>query len=436
MLKIAKLKDMFKMILILASCFFSSFFANLFADDSIQFLYPNSPNIYAATSSQSLSLNVDTPKNGDAGRSSSDPYIAYLPVASSSGGVDNSEYFTASFLPEASTSYYLHFELTYNQATGSGTTKSLYVSVKGSDGNYKILSEETINTSSSSDNWAPTPTIGDICTNSGELSSCSSLSSTSAPSTADNTMLYFVIAEAGLSEIDPSETEQQNGIYVNLKISNKVYSSNEVVLDDLRKGDGQLTAVYSADFVMSELKSIYAFQYSDSFSLPPSDYKYSTVKNNGYLRDLEILTNSGEVKINELTNGKYYSFSIFFKDKYQFVTLGSNYRTERPLEIEALLESQACYLLTAGFEGEHPVVNYFRYIRDRYLNHSSLGKVFVAWYYRSAPAWAMTIYESNPLKLIIRSIAWIIYWNLKLFFAPLFLLLSLIFLTLKRRSLN
>jgi len=58
-----------------------------------------------------------------------------------------------------------------------------------------------------------------------------------------------------------------------------------------------------------------------------------------------------------------------------------------------------CFVATAAYGDEnHADVVYLRGFRDRRLQKSTCGRLFVAWYYRRGPAMAMAVMRSEALK--------------------------------------
>ncbi len=121
---------------------------------------------------------------------------------------------------------------------------------------------------------------------------------------------------------------------------------------------------------------------------------------------------NGLLDIKGLQNNTTYNVAVGLTNKYQFASRTSASLAQTPLPIEALLQKQACFLLTAGFHGGHPVVSYFRKVRDEVLMKSGPGRAFVQWYYKSAPPMAPTIHNSPVLSAMIRGAAYMAYYAL------------------------
>src|SRR5690606_14454154 len=132
------------------------------------------------------------------------------------------------------------------------------------------------------------------------------------------------------------------------------------------------------------------------------------------LLDLESTSTSGEVTIKPLVNGVTYEIVLLLEDKFQLATQVSAPLTETPQAIEALLEKQACYILSAGFQEEHFITNYFRKLRDKVLLKTTLGTSFVDWYYRTAPHYTPFIYSSPGIAFVVRCMAFMAWFLINL----------------------
>ena len=144
------------------------------------------------------------------------------------------------------------------------------------------------------------------------------------------------------------------------------------------------------------------------------------------LDDLEITNSSGEVSVSSLTNGLTYHLTLFFVSKHKIATGSSIEVDGTPREIQALLAKQACFLLTAGFEGAHPIIDYFRNFRDTVLSQSFLGKVFIKQYYKFGPKAAPYVLKHKWLGQIIRTGAYTLHFIFKNIYFILIFLVSII----------
>jgi hypothetical protein len=143
--------------------------------------------------------------------------------------------------------------------------------------------------------------------------------------------------------------------------------------------------------------------------------------------DIVSPVEEGELTIRSLENNVTYSFSVAQVDKFHQATRSSNVVTGTPLEIDAFLQSQSCYLVSAGFQEEHFVLDYFRKFRDETLVHSDMGLDFVFWYYTTAPAYAHYIYDSEVLSFIVRSLSFLLYGIMNYGVIVLFMMIAVLF---------
>ncbi len=125
--------------------------------------------------------------------------------------------------------------------------------------------------------------------------------------------------------------------------------------------------------------------------------------------------------------------SLALVNKFKFVSKLTAPKAVTPEKIEAFINKQSCYLFSAGFQTDHYVLTYFRYIRDTYLLKNGLGKLFVKWYYQTAPHWTKTIYTSESISFMVRTLGYFLYYVLNYFFLILAGLIVLIFSFRARR---
>ena len=69
--------------------------------------------------------------------------------------------------------------------------------------------------------------------------------------------------------------------------------------------------------------------------------------------------------------------------------------------------SPSCFIATAAFGSRlHPYVGLLRWFRDTYLLSNSLGRAFVAEYYRYGEHYAKYVAQSGVLKVIAQALLW------------------------------
>jgi hypothetical protein len=197
-------------------------------------------------------------------------------------------------------------------------------------------------------------------------------------------------------------------------MSNKIYTKDTFVvsMSDLRKGDARLIGDFSANATMDSglFDKVIAYKYVDTSTSISSNVPIGAATAGSIVDQTLSTSQSGEFTLSGLTNSTLYKISIAFQDKFLFATALSTSKSETPTEIQELLKKQACYLLTAGFGEEHYVIKYFRNFRDTVLVNSRAGKLFIHFYYSTAPKLAPIIYKSPVLRAAFRGIGYTLYF--------------------------
>ena len=425
--------------------------STLNAADSVRINDPSNLILTGTISGFSFTLGSDSP-SGD-GTSESAPAKAYLPIQS---GLSNQLYSTilkvtpglGSLYDIASASQYVSFPLLM---TIGSTAKYLYVAVRGgasgtsyyvsgkSASTYSNLSSSLINFSINPKDICKSVIVNNISTVCNATTGA--LDHASISSVLFKPMLYFfvtdqVLAVDGTSVIDPANANYSGGVYFESQMSNKIFTSTDLVvsLSALRKGDARLLGTFSASSTMDStlFKKVIVYQYTDTSTpilgnLPIGSASAGALMNN------DISTEqSGDFTFSGLTNSQSYKISLAFEDKFLFATTLSASQAGTPTEIQELLKKQACYLLTAGFGEEHYIISFFREYRDQVLANSWIGRKFIKVYYSSAPHYAVIIYQSQWMRLGVRSAAYLLYFFFHFYWA--ILLVCLIFLSINLRK--
>lgn len=402
---------------------------NLFGAGTVRLSAPAGPLVEAVETAPVLTLVVDAP-SGD-GTSEAAPAKVYVPIDSL--GSPNNTLFSsysnglANILPSI-TSGTLNFYLDLVP-----DSEFFEIAVKRDSTTFVVLKSSAITTTFIAGSaFKVSVGISEICAKASSQLNCSAqFASGNNPVATAQSFLYFFYSSTDLAESSTITTTNGTGIFYEFNVSNKVDNSSTITLNSLLKGDSQLTAVYTG-FAFIPLHQVIAFDYGTTQA---ADLTYSAAKTLGGIEFiLDDFATSGESKIKGLTNDRSYFFSIFFFDKYKFATKFSNVLSGTPQQIETLLEKNACFLLTAGFGGDHPVIDYFRSWRDEFLLSFSLGRLFVDFYYDWGPKIAPYILENPYLAKVVRGGAYAAYWTLefKLWGVLLFFIVALVFL--KRRN--
>lgn len=412
---------------------FFLFCSSLFGAGTARITAPGAP-VVEAFRTTTLTLVVDAP-SGD-GTSEAAPAKTYVPINST--GTPNNGLFSAyangstTVLPlitngNGSLNFYL-------ELVPDG--EIFEVAVKKDSTTFVVLKSSVITTTLlSGSSYRVSIGLDEICAKASSQLNCSSQFNVGdAPVSTAQSVLYFFYSSTDLAESTTITTTNGTGVFYELNLSNKVDNTSTITLNALLKGDSQLTAVYSG-FAYSPLHQVVAFDYG---STQAADLTYNAAKTLGGVEYiLPTGATTGQTNIKGLTNDQSYFFSIFFMDKYKFATKFSNVESGTPQNIEALLEKNACFLLTAGFGGDHPIIDYFRNWRDEFLLSFGAGRILVDFYYDWGPKLAPFILENPFMAKMVRGGAYAAYWTLefKLWAVLIFFIISLIYLK-RRDSLN
>lgn len=418
------------------------FFTSLTFAQGVTEQNPDAPVIVLNVDGNAFELYVE-PGTGK----TDSPHKTYIPVATTAAAssTDNKNY---SFFSSrnnlllfnngvSSQTASLLLRLNRTLATGEDV---FFVAFEKENGEYKVNHAETITSDSTltfvfdmadlcADTEAPCNDFDDGDTNTREVSF------NILVGVGNNTLAVNTIIS------DPSV--YTTSVVYELNMSN-IINTNQVVINDLFKGDGQLTIDYTASALV-KARSFYAIVGSATAGICAGSETDSTKSNTlaglgvtfSGLMDLKTTAVKGQVKLKDLNNDFCYPVRITFCDFYGFCTTASNQFQNAPENIQALLEKQACFFFTAGFGEEHPVVNYFQAFRDQHLRRFWLGRQFIDFYYDVAPQYTPFILERPWLQSLIRGVAYVLY---SIMHAGLWSVAILFFVTLAivqfRRTLN
>lgn len=211
-----------------------------------------------------------------------------------------------------------------------------------------------------------------------------------------------------------------DGATIQFSFSDKV-PAYSTTLNELRKGDGRLIANITGANIANGYKTVGLYKLSTEQNSTAYDTIPNTMTTNNYANVIyKPFGAEGDITFDGLTNGQDYSFVIALMDKYRFVTKVSNSMTQQPQSIQTFIQTQQCYLLSAGFQEEHYVIEYFKMIRDNYLLKNWVGTQFVHFYYWSAPRFTSYIYHSKVLSAFFRGFGYTLYFIFHHPFAALF----------------
>lgn len=448
-------------------CLLISLSSNLLANDNVRMTNPTNLQIYGTTNNASGTylLNSVNPTDGN-GLSETAAALVFAPI-SNTADPTHDLYFSlyhAGFRPFSTkdqTYSYISFPLTVN----ASVTQYLYVAVSdGANSNYKIVRKSPPPSFTTPTNTTFNLRLFDMCAIA--TTSCTNLDPTLQlpPVTGQIVKVYFFITtNGGHADGDPvtltNAGDGDGGVFFQTKLSNKVYKTTDTSIfltTPLTKGDGRVIANYSISnpistdafdrvvvFFHASAANAGALPIFPAPNLAVGDPSlYGPTYPNASLIDQSYSTSQTDSTItinnlgfnNPLVNSTAYMLSIGLMDKYKFVSNLSNAGVGTPTQIQELLKKQACYILTAGFGEEHYITNYFRAYRDHVLANSWLGRKFIRFYYRTAPHYALIIYRSETLRLIVRGFAYSVYFIFNYGIFVLIFLGSCYFLNILRKN--
>lgn len=252
--------------------------------------------------------------------------------------------------------------------------------------------------------------------------------------------LYFFITSDTYADGDTIDESAlpSGGLYYRTYFSGKLYTASQYTptLASPQKGDGRAYLFFRSD-LMPYAYHAAVVSYNSAQAI---ENNYAAASGAGTILKDDFSSCNGEDQeftVSGLTNSQEYHLSVACIDKFQYATLFDQSVSVTPESIDAFLKKNACYLISAGFQREHYVLAYFRDFRDQVLAHSSWGKKFISWYYRTAPKYALYIVHHPFLSAVMRGIAYFLYfifrfWNLLLIPVPFIIALLYYFLRGKR----
>ncbi|WP_412472243.1 CFI-box-CTERM domain-containing protein [Halobacteriovorax sp. RT-2-1] len=296
------------------------------------------------------------------------------------------------------------------------TNEELYVALKDNDNSnpaFRIVTQIP-----SSQVEAPFVSFADICSTS-ELNCAGITDSIASIKDSVELVLFFMPNDTDYSSNEEVEIPDAVGraIYFKLVISAAATDiRTRATLNIIGTYAGDQTAVieYTGDHGGNGA-------YISRMALYVQSGGGVVTRNINDIRIVEDQSNEGNVKVTNLTNNTTYSSAISYLDHFGYVGPGSvsnadlatqtgNYQLK---PIEKLLSQNQCYLVTAGFQRDHYVLNYFRVIRDEYLMKTTLGAAFVDFYYSSAPFFVETILNNKALASMVKRYSFSMYFILQ-----------------------
>ena len=212
-----------------------------------------------------------------------------------------------------------------------------------------------------------------------------------------------------------------------MNVSDKI-PQNSYTISNVRRGDDSLIFTVGDGDKITEMGddflNILIFSYDGTVEQNSAVFGSSTAKYFSQVIDDESQgstgsdeeINNGQITVGNLTNGDTYNLSFSKVNKFLFLSNISNSKVGAPQDIQTFLDEQGCYLLSAGFQTNHYVLDYLRDIRDQYLIKVSWGRDLVSFYYNTAPDYTSFIIESPVLSFIMRAMGYFIYFIFKFWY--------------------
>jgi hypothetical protein len=402
-----------------------------FAEDIVTSANTTSPSVLADTvNGTTLSMVTDSSADENDKTKPVEVFISFTRGSSDTDQTKASTLSTPTSMVDITdtTSSKIAFKLSVNLDTGSGNVFLRMGVAAGTDAT-SVTPVTTIKNLTAGITQSVTfdVSLSEICAQFD--SGCSTLVGKTAGEGTATIIVYFYV-DASATSGTVSDTSTTKGVFYRLNFSD-VIPTGVLTITNVLKGDEQVTADFTGGDAISSITDDRLFQtlvflHTDTSTLVTTN---ETLGDSTGTVKLQTAQRDGSITIKELENDQAVNISLALVNKFQFSTPLSISKIQTPISIEALLEKQACFLLTAGFSGEHLVVNYFRDFRDQFLSRFSLGNQFINWYYSWADDYARTIIHNEPVKKGIRFFAYGLYYVMNFWWQSLLAIFSLIFLT-------
>ena len=249
----------------------------------------------------------------------------------------------------------------------------------------------------------------------------------------DNVKVYFFLSDQQQLSQSLNASDYPHGINFKYILSNSV-SSTPPTIDSVAKGDERVKVNFSGKGI-NYLNDVIAVKHPVTASATEQTF-YDALLDGGVVASSDNGAQiSGSLILKNLVNGETVQIGIAYVNKFYFASEISETDVQTPEMIQTFIQEKECYLLSAGFQKDHYILEYFRGFRDNFLLKNNWGRSFVKWYYRTAPYYAGIIYDNSFLRFVVRSLGYLAYYTLR-FFPILISLLGifLIIFTLKRFS--
>ncbi len=371
---------------------------------SLELTETSDPVIKLMSDSTTEINNLFVTSSGDARTLDAAPKI-YAPIGLSSGTPSSNYFISGVTLPKA-TGTSGGIQLTDVSVTGVGSTEKIYTAILNNDDStptYRIIGEVT-------NQINPFVPYTALCLTDSVV--CEGFSDSTASIKPNLELVIFVAS----SDADYSNNDDVNvddipdavgqALFFKLIMSSStIISSQTPLITADYDGDSMGVIEYTGDFGSNSKYISRIVSYTDTSS--------GTLKGASLREVNEGVGEEGSITVRNLANNQTYFSSIAYVDHFGFTSQLSSEVTLTPRPIEALLAANQCYFVTAGFQRNHYVLNYFRYIRDEFLLKSTVGKAFVDFYYSSAPQYVGYILNNKSIAHRVKSYSFSTYFVLQ-----------------------
>lgn len=409
----------------------------------------SAPVAFASNLVSDISLRIVSDRPAGDGTSETDPFKIYVPMGGTGGagaGLEQRNQLTLSprtyipINPGAGSSYVL-FQLSLTNTSLNTETLKAAIKNYGSSTSYKIIDLKYVHTvpANSSSTVDSVFDIANICVLTTLDCTKINLAVTATGANYGEFIVYYFLTSSSVYTVDSDMTpsSESGGIFVKYHFSDQL-PQGSLVINKVYNGDSRAFIDFSGGENISKMgdKVHQTMIYKNTGTQVAGGTIGGTVGGIDNIHSLVAPTYNGLLDIQNLANNTDYYFSVALVNKFSFHNPLSATALAHPEPIEALLKKQACFLLTAGFAGNHPVVEYFRYIRDHYLLNYSLGKILVNTYYEWAPKYAQDILARPWLSAGIRAVAQSLYFILHhmILVGPAFFALTVLYKKRRRAA--
>jgi hypothetical protein len=293
---------------------------------------------------------------------------------------------------------YLHLKFSHNEE-GS---KAIHVAVKKQDGHYQILSSRQEVSPLTESLFSLK--FFDLCF----IGMCSLETYSSGEVNESQLLAAFIADKDKYTEGQNIDLEDEDiePIYLQANFSSLYESSELVPTSEILRGDQYLVIKYHLQQLSKTNRSLLHKIILVQYEQASQGQTTRTILSARQLLPAQHLhfydhTDLHFLRKEHLTNNQEYYFATAALNKFFFATKVSTALAKTPLDIETFLKQQGCYLISAGFQKKHWILEYYRSFRDQWLMSTSLGRSFVRWYYKTAYSYAFIIADSYTLRTLV-----------------------------------